>query len=166
LIAPLHGVLPRFEACVRRPAFLPRIRPVLAEHFELFLTTIGVVMAILIVPMELSRGEQGLATATLVWVQGFLIWAVHRHCWFRRRALVRKMRVMLQDKVNNQLTVMLGAAELHGRAAAAAAGQGQAEIERAVLAARTVSEELDHLSLESVSEWERRYRRGLPASLA
>ncbi len=92
-----------------------RLRAIFAEHFELLLTTIGVVMAILIVPMELSRGEQGLVTATLVWVQGLLIWAVHRHCWFRRRALVRKMRVMLQDRVNNQLTVILGATEMHGR---------------------------------------------------
>jgi hypothetical protein len=141
-----------------------RLRAVFAEYFELFLTTIGVVMAILIVPMELSRGEQGLVTATLVWVQGFLIWAVHRHCWFRRRALVRKMRVMLQDKVNNQLTVMLGAAEMHGRSVGSVEGQG--EIERAVLAARTVSEELDQLSLESVRDWERRYRRGLPHTLA
>jgi hypothetical protein len=141
-----------------------RLRAVLAEYFELFLTTIGVVMAILIVPMELGRGEQGLVTATLVWVQGFLIWAVHRHCWFRRRTLVRKMRVMLQDKVNNQLTVMLGAAEMHGRSVGSVERQG--EIERAVLAARTVSEELDQLSLESVREWERRYRRGLPTSLA
>lgn len=141
-----------------------RLRAIFAEHFELLLTTIGVVMAILIVPMELSRGEQGLVTATLVWVQGLLIWAVHRHCWFRRRALVRKMRVMLQDRVNNQLTVILGAAEMHGRTGGGRDAQG--EMERAVLAARTVSEELDQLSLESVRRWERRYRRGIPASLA
>ncbi len=121
-------------------------------------------MAILIVPMELSRGEQGLVTATLVWVQGFLIWAVHRHCWFRRRTLVRKMRVMLQDKVNNQLTVMLGAAEMHGRMTGGRESQG--EMERVVLAARVVSEELDQLSLESVRDWERRYRRGIPTTLA
>ena len=153
--APFHGVLPDSRHLVRR------VRAVFAEHFELFLTTIGVVMAVLIVPMELSRGEQGLVTATLVWVQGFLIWAVHRHCWFRRRSLVHKMRVMLQDKVNNQLTVMLGAAEMQGRTMS-----GREEIERAVLAARVVSEELDQLSVESVRQWERRYPRGVPASLA
>jgi hypothetical protein len=141
---------------------LHRIRPVLAEHFELFLTTMGVLMAILMVPMELSRDERGLATAVIVWVQGFLIWAVHRHCWFRRRTLVAKMRVMLQDRVNNQLTVILGAAEMHGRAS----GAGEAEIERALVAARAVSEELDQLSLETVRAWEQRYRRGIRAWLA
>jgi hypothetical protein len=71
---------------------------------------------------------------------------------------------MLQDKVNNQLTVMLGAAEMHGRSVGSV--ERQSEIERAVLAARTVSEELDQLSLESVREWERRYRSGFPTSLA
>jgi hypothetical protein len=113
--------------------------------------------------MELTRGEQGLATVVLVWMQGFLIWAVHRHCWFRRRALVHKMRFMLQDRVNNQLTVMLGAAEMRGRSAHR---DELVDMERAVLAARTVSEELDQLSLESLREWERRYGRTIPAPLA
>ena len=148
----------RTAALLRR-----RARPILIEHFELFLTTIGVLMSVLIVSLELTRGEQGLATVTLVWMQGFLIWAVHRHCWFRRQALVGKMRIMLQDRVNNQLTVILGAAEMQGRAAAK---DTQADMERAVLAARTVSEELDQLSLESLRAWERRYRRSIPVSLA
>jgi hypothetical protein len=139
-----------------------RIRAILIEHFELFLTCIGVLFAIMIALMELTRGEQGLATVALVWIQGFLIWAVHRHRWFRRRALVDKMRFMLQDRVNNQLTVMLGAAELRGRSDHE---DETADMERAVLAARTVSEELDQLSLESLREWERRYGRAIPARL-
>ncbi len=147
---------------MRRSALLRRrARAILMEHFELFLTSIGVLLAVMIALMELTRGAQGLATVMLVWFQGFLIWAVHRHCWFRRRALVYKMRVMLQDRVNNQLTVMLGAAELRGRAALDERG----DMERAVLAARTVSEELHHLSLESLSAWERQYGRTLPTSL-
>lgn len=139
-----------------------RVRAILVEHFELFLTTIGVLLAILIALMELTRGEQGLATVTLVWLQGFLIWAVHRHSWFRRRALVHKVRVMLQDRVNNQLTVMLGAAEMGSRPLPA---NEPAELERAVVAARTVSDELEHLSLESLRAWERRYRKSIPVSL-
>jgi hypothetical protein len=121
-----------------------------------------VLLAILIALMELTRGEQGLATVTLVWLQGFLIWAVHRHSWFRRRALVHKVRVMLQDRVNNQLTVMLGAAEMRTRVLPE---NEPAELERAVVAARTVSDELEHLSLESLRAWERRYRKSIPLSL-
>lgn len=136
-----------------------RIRAMLVEHFELFLTIMGVIIALTIAFTELTRGEQGLATVVLVWLQGFLIWAVHRHSWFRRRALMYKVRVMLQDRVNNQLTVILGAAEASINAAE---DDGPAELERAVIAARSLSEELDRLSLESVHAWERRYRKSIP----
>lgn len=148
---------------MRRSAFLRRrVRAFFAEHFELFLTTVGVVLAVMIAFAELTRGERGLATATIVWLQGFLIWAVHRHCWFRRRVLVDKMRVMLQDRVNNQLTVMLGVAEARHLAST---DEHRADLERAVLAARTVSAELEDLSLDSLRTWERRYRRGVPTLL-
>jgi hypothetical protein len=138
------------------------VRARLLEHFELFLTTVGVVIAILLTFAELTRGERGIAFVSLVWLQGFMLWAVHRHAWFRQRALVRKMRVMLQDRVNNQLTVMLGVAEGRGRALT---GEEQQDLETAVLAARAVSHELENLSPESVREWERRYGGGLRSML-
>lgn len=136
------------------------IRARLLEHFELFLTTAGVVIAILLTFAELTRGERGVAFVSLVWLQGFMLWAVHRHAWFRQRALVRKMRVMLQDRVNNQLTVMLGVAEGRGRALT---DEEQQDLETAVLAARAVSYELENLSPESVRQWEHRYGRGMRA---
>lgn len=134
------------------------IRARLLEYFELFLTTAGVVIAILLTFAELTRGERGLAFVSLVWLQGFMLWAVHRHAWFRQRALVRKMRVMLQDRVNNQLTVMLGVAEARGRALN---DEERQDLETAVLAARAVSHELENLSPESVRQWEQRYGRGM-----
>ena len=127
----------------------------LAEHFELFLTAASVFMAIGLIFLGLPRGEQGLAHVFLIWLQGFLIWAVHRHAWFRRRALVDKMRLMLQDRVNNQLTVMLGTAEIRNRELTSAEKQ---DVETATAAARTVAHELETLSLESLHSWERRYR--------
>ncbi len=131
------------------------VRARLAEHFELFLTAASVLVAIGLMYVGLPRGEQGVAHVFLLWLQGFLIWAVHRHAWFRRRALVDKMRLMLQDRVNNQLTVMLGTAEITNREMTAAEKQG---METATAAARTVAHELETLSLESLSSWERRYR--------
>jgi hypothetical protein len=127
----------------------------LAEYFELFLTAASVFLAIGLIFMGLPRGEQGLAHVFLIWLQGFLIWAVHRHAWFRRRALVDKMRLMLQDRVNNQLTVMLGTAEIRNRQLTPAEKQ---DVEMATAAARTVAHELETLSLESLNSWERRYR--------
>ncbi|MGH7581582.1 MAG: hypothetical protein ACREM9_15505 [Gemmatimonadales bacterium] len=130
------------------------MRAGLAEHFELFLTAAGVFVAIGLIFADLPRGKQGLAHAFLVWLQGLVIWAVHRHNWFRRHALIEKMRLMLQDRVNNQLTVMLGMTEIRNREMTAAERQ---DMETATIAARTVAQELDSLSVESIRSWERRH---------
>jgi hypothetical protein len=127
----------------------------LAEHFELFLTAASVFVAIGLIFIGLPRGEQGLAHVFLIWLQGFLIWAVHRHAWFRRRALVNKMRLMLQDRVNNQLTVMLGMAEIRGRDMTP---DEREDLETATAAAKTVAHELETLSINSLRSWERRHR--------
>ena len=142
----------------RLSSALSGARAAFAEHFELFLTAASVILAIGLIFVGLPRGEQGLAHAFLLWLQGFLIWSVHRHAWFRRRTLVNKMRLMLQDRVNNQLTVMLGTAEIRNRELTSAEQQ---DVEMATAAARTVAHELETLSLESLRSWERRYRYSL-----
>ena len=133
------------------------IRAILLEHFELFLTTVGVLITVLLVFAEVTRGQLGFFFITIVWLQGFLLWAVHRHAWFQRRALVLKMRMMLQDRVNNQLTIMLGATEARGREIS----PDEDDLQTAFVAAQTVSHELENLSLESLRTWERRYGQGM-----
>jgi hypothetical protein len=140
---------------------LAGVRAVFVEHFELLLTAIGVFFSICLIFSELTRGELGLAHAFLIWLQGSLIWAVHRHAWFRRRVLVEKMRLMLQDRVNNQLTVMLGMAEVRHRAMTP---EDRQDLEMATMAARTVAHDLDTLSTESLRSWERRYKLSLRGS--
>jgi len=61
---------------------------------------------------------------------------------------------MLQDRVNNQLTVMLGVAEIRHRDLTA---DGREDLEMATTAARTVAHELETLSLQSLRSWERRH---------
>jgi len=136
------------------------LRARIAEHFELLLTSAGVFVAIILTFAQLDRGTQGMALTFLVWLQGFLIWAIRRHSRLYRARLVRKLRVMLQDRVNNQLTVLL--AELQ---AAEGAPQSVEEAEAAMSAARAVSNELETLSLESLKSWEARYARHLPSPL-
>jgi hypothetical protein len=143
----------------RLPASAARSKATLAEHFELFLTTVGVLVAIGVILAELPRGEEGVAIIFLVWLQGFMLWAVHRHCWFRRQALIHKMRIMLQDRVNNQLTVMLGMSEIRHRPLTEVE---QEDMETVEAAARSVALELENLSIESLRSWERRYRGILP----
>jgi len=139
-----------------------RIRAILAEYFELFLTAAGVLVAIAVTFTEMPGGEKGLALTFLVWLQGLILWAVHRHNVLRRRALLQQARFMLQDRVNNQLTVMLSVADLRARELSTV---DRTDLETAVAAARTVSGELENLSLESLRSWERRYGRHLPADM-
>jgi hypothetical protein len=134
----------------------------IAEHFELILTAAGVVLAVMLTFSQLDRGTQGLAFTFLVWLQGFLIWAVRRHSRLARIRLIRKLRVMLQDRVNNQLTVLVGVAELRGTRGGAPIPE---DVETAMTAARAVSHELESLSIESLRHWESRYARHLPAPL-
>ena len=131
-----------------------RLRALLAEHFELFLTTVGVVLTISLVFSGLSAGQQGAAHVFLIWLLGFLIWAVHRHATLRRQALIEKLRLMLQDRVNNQLTVMLGMAEIRGRDMTP---DEREDLETATTAAKTVAHELETLSIKSLQSWERRH---------
>jgi len=139
------------------------VRAQVAEHFELILTTAGVLLAITLMFAQLDRGTQGLALTFLVWLQGFLIWAVRRHSRLARQRLLRKIRVMLQDRVNNQLTVLVGVAELRG--AGGRPSDAEDDVETAMTAARAVSQELESLSLESLRHWESRYARYLPLPL-
>ena len=135
------------------------VRVTLSEYFELFMTTIGVLMAIVITVSELSRGAQGMALTFLIWLQGLILWAVHRHCRLRSRVLVKKMRLMMQDRVNNRLTVWLNLTDVQARVASDA---GREEREAVSLAAsRAVSLELEKLSVESLRAWERRHARFL-----
>lgn len=137
------------------------LRANIAEHFELLLTAAGVVFAVFLTFAQIDQGTKGLALTFLVWLQGFLIWAVRRHSRLARTRLIRKLRVMLQDRVNNQLTVLVGVAELRSPEGTAA----PEDVETALTAARAVSQELETLSLETLRHWESRYARHLPLPL-
>ena len=139
------------------------VRATLAEYFELFMTTAGVLIAILVTVSELTRGELGMALTFLIWLQGLILWAVHRHCTLRSRALLQKMRLMMQDRVNNRLTVWLNLTDVQARLAAEA-GRGEREAV-SLGAARAVSLELEKLSFESLRAWERRHARFLASRI-
>jgi hypothetical protein len=140
---------------------LPAVRAILAEHFELFLTSVGVLFATMIIVSELSRGQQSMALLFLIWLQGFILWAVHRHCVLRNRALISRLRLMLQDRVNNRLTVWLSRTDVQ-----LPPGIGREEREAVSLAAaRAVSLELEKLSLDSLRTWERRQGRFISTQL-
>jgi len=128
------------------------VRAILAEYFELFLTTVGVLLAILVTLSELSAGSQDMSLIFLIWLQGFILWAVHRHCRLRSLALFEQIRLRLQDRMDYRITVLRSIVGLnaHDRAD---------DQEGALEVARAVSREIENLSFESLSIWERRHAR-------
>ena len=140
------------------------LRAKISDHFEVALTTIGILVAFLASVAALIREPQDLAMMFVVWFEGVILWAVCRHCRIGREHLVRKLRVMLQDRVNNQLTVLVGLTDIHSHVHPTAA-QEHDDVDLALTAARAVSREIETLSIESLRSWEDRYARHLPAPL-
>ena len=127
---------------------LPAVKAGLAEYFELFLTIAGVLLAMTLTVSQLSLDEQSMALIFLIWLQGLILWAAHRHGRLRRRALLHKLRHDLNDLVNDRLTTMLSTAELTTRRISAEHERS----EEAIVAA------IDNLSteFESLRAWEQR----------
>jgi hypothetical protein len=94
---------------------LSAVKAGLAEYFELFLTIAGVLLAMMVTLGQLSQNQQSTALIFLIWLQGLILWAVHRHGCLRRRALILKLRRALDDLVNDRLTTMLTTAEYNTR---------------------------------------------------
>ena len=94
---------------------LSAVKAGLAEYFELFLTIAGVLLAMMVTLGQLSQDQQSTALIFLIWLQGLILWAVHRHGCLRRRALILKLRRALDDLVNDRLTTMLTTAEYNTR---------------------------------------------------
>lgn len=138
------------------------LRAKIADHFEASLATVGIVVAIGATAAVLIRGTENVGLLFVVWFQGVILWAVRRHARLGREHLVRKLRVMLQDRVNNQLTVLVGLTDIHTHAPST---DDQDDVELALTAARAVSREIETLSIESLRSWEARYSQHLPAPL-
>ncbi len=80
------------------------LRAKIEDHFEAGLAVMGIGVAVAATVAVLVRGEHDVALICVVWFQGLILWAVLLHSRLGREHLVRKLRVMLQDRVNNQLT--------------------------------------------------------------
>jgi hypothetical protein len=142
--------------------FKDTVQAKIADHFETALSTVGVVVAIIVTAIVLLGGDQGVALIFIVWFQGLIFWAVRRHVRLGRQLLIRKLRVMLQDRVNNQLTVLVGLTDIHTDKPAAGS---QDDTEVALTAARAVSREIETLSIETLRSWEARYSEHYPTAL-
>jgi two-component sensor histidine kinase len=72
------------------------------------------------------------------------------------------MRLMMQDRVNNRLTVWLSLTDVQARTNEAGRDEREAV---SVAAARAVSLELEKMSFEALRSWEKRNARFLYSAL-
>lgn len=142
--------------------FKDALRAKIADHFEAALATVGIAVAVVATAAVLLRGDENVALLLVVWFQGLILWALRRHARLGREHLVRKLRLMLQDRVNNQLTVLVGLTDIHTHASPS---EDHDDVELALTAARAVSREIEMLSIESLRSWEARYSQHLPTPL-
>lgn len=133
-----------------RPSTSYYVRVLLADHFELFMTAFAVFLSSIVTLSSATANHKSMALTFLVWLLGVLTWAVHRHGCLRQRGLIEKLCNMLQDRINNRLTVL---SFDHG---------ADPNWDSAVVAAaRIMTQELDHMTLKSLRQWERRNVRFL-----
>ena len=137
------------------------LRARVSDQIEETLVAVAILLTLVTTVVVLALGQASLLLL-VVWVQGGIVWAVHTYNRRGREHLVRKLRVMLQDRVNNQLTVLVGLTDLHLQSPG---GDGHDDAEIALTAARAVSREIETLSLESLQSWEARYSQHLPGVL-
>lgn len=146
----------------RSSLFNDSVRARIADHFEVALATAGVIVVAVATVAVIIRGVPTVFMAGIVWFQALILLAVRRQSRADREHLVRKLRVMLQDRVNNQLTVLVGLTDFRAHANRS---DDREDAELALTAARAVSREIEMLSIESLRSWEARYAKHLPAPL-
>jgi hypothetical protein len=151
-------------------AFSPPMPPGLRAHFldnlELYLTGVGLVLT-LTIPMLLGSAHFwpafGVVALAISVVHGFLFWTVRRRQRRVRAELLTEVRVMLKDRINNQLQVLFDKAislrlDTHSNGGDPTAAQ----IADVFEATRAVARTVDQLSLEGLTSWKDRYANVQP----
>ena len=127
-----------------------------SRNLELYLMGFSVAMALAIpLAVEIGTDEQELAIAALgaCVLQGVVFWLLRRRYRRLRREMISELRAMLQDRINNHLTVVLMSVT-QGRESAA----DRELLEAAIAATAAVSRTLDELSMESLRRWKAHYQ--------
>lgn len=130
----------------------------LLRQIELYLTAVGLLI-ILLVPSFFAAEQRVTAIAiTAVGVgvvHGLLFWLVRRRQRLVREALIHDVQGMLMDRINNKLqVVMVAAVSPDGELSP----EDHARLREIAESVKEVTVLLDRLSLDSLSEWQTRYK--------
>lgn len=131
----------------------------LLRHLELYLSAAGLIVVIAATTLLKGIGYDpwivGTITAVLVGViHGIIFWLVRRRQQAVRLATIREIQSMLQDLINNQLTIIETAAHLSGLPLAE--NLHRSHITNSV---QKISSALQELSEESLHRWKQRYQK-------
>jgi hypothetical protein len=127
-------------------------------HLELYLSAI-VLAIVLVLPLALELGTDvqelaGAALAACV-VQGLVHWVLRRRTEAVRQALIREVRGLLRDRINNHLQVVLFS--LAGTRTRPGTTEDRELLAQALDAVGAVSRTLDELSTDSLRRWKEHY---------
>ena len=133
------------------------------RNLELYLMAVSVALALAVpLALEIGTNEQELAMAALAAcvIQGLVFWLLRRRYRRVRGEMISELRAMLQDRINNYLTVVL--ISVTQRRESPASSTERELLEAAIAATAAVSRVLDELSMESLRSWKSHYRLGEP----
>jgi Na+/melibiose symporter-like transporter len=128
------------------------------NHIELWLSALGLVV-IWMVPILFSspgtaQWQITAITATVVGVlHGLIFWAVRRRQRMVRNEAIQEITRMLQDRINNDLAVIL----MHLSADRAFSETHSTLLQSVQSRVKNISEQVSLLSEESLQSWKGRY---------
>jgi peptidoglycan biosynthesis protein MviN/MurJ (putative lipid II flippase) len=134
-----------------------------SRNFELYLMAVSVATALAIpLGVEIGTNEQELAIAALAAcvLQGLVFWLLRRRYRRVRGEMITELRAMLQDRINNHLTIVLMSVT-QGRDSRA----DRELLEAAIAATAAVSRTLEELSIESLRRWKAHYHLDEPGGI-
>lgn len=125
------------------------------DNLEIVLSLAGL-LVIWLVPSFVVRGYDvwKVAAVTAIAVgllHGMIFWLVRRRQRNVRREAIKELQMMLRDVINNQLTIVM----------ASASRPDPKNVERVRSSVQRVSDLLNTLSEESLSDWKSKYGRTL-----
>lgn len=129
------------------------------RNLELYLMAASVAVALVLpLAIEVGTNDQELAVTALAAcvVQGLVFWIMRRRYRRVRREMIRELRAMLKDRINNHLTVVL--MSVTQRRDSSVSSNERELLQTAIAAAAAVSQVLEELSVESLRLWKAKYR--------
>jgi cyanate permease len=137
------------------------------RNIELYLMGFSVAMALAIpLAVEVGTNEQELAMTALAAcvLQGLVFWSLRQRYRRVRGEMIAELRAMLQDRINNYLTVVL--MSVTQRRDTQTSSTDRELLQAAIAATAAVSRVLEELSMESLRRWKAHYKMDEPGVTA